>query len=60
MKPPPPEKVPSVGSSTPKEPKSPWMPFSMLFQAVSAKVAPHDMNTLSAFYESFRVCNFLT
>ncbi|XP_076956433.1 inactive poly [ADP-ribose] polymerase RCD1-like isoform X2 [Bidens hawaiensis] len=48
------EKVPSVGSRTPKEPKSPWMPFSMLFQAVSAKVAPNDMTLLHIFYESFR------
>lgn len=51
---PPQEKVPSVGSSTPKEPKSPWMPFTMLFEAVSAKVAPHDMKSLQIYYESFR------
>ncbi|KAJ0714981.1 putative WWE domain, poly(ADP-ribose) polymerase, catalytic domain, RST domain-containing protein [Helianthus annuus] len=48
------EKVQSAGSSTPKEPKSPWMPFSMLFEAVSAKVAPNDMKLLHIFYESFR------
>ncbi|KAI3687624.1 hypothetical protein L1987_81324 [Smallanthus sonchifolius] len=47
-------KLPSVGSSAPKEPKSPWMPFSMLFEAVSAKVAPNDMKLLHIFYESFR------
>lgn len=51
---PPSEKVPSVGSSTPKDPKSPWMPFSMLFEAISAKVAPNDMKLLHNFYESFR------
>ncbi|MTV28378.1 hypothetical protein FTX61_23755, partial [Nitriliruptoraceae bacterium ZYF776] len=49
-----PEKVPSIGSSTPKEPKSPWMPFSMLFEAVSSKVAPNDMRLLHNFYDSFR------
>ncbi|KAL8255976.1 hypothetical protein R6Q59_031043, partial [Mikania micrantha] len=48
------EKVPSVGSSTPKEPKSPWMPFSMLFEAISTKVAPTDLKLLHAFYEFFR------
>ncbi|KAI7744831.1 hypothetical protein M8C21_018223 [Ambrosia artemisiifolia] len=48
------EKVQSVGSSTPKEPKSPWMPFAMLFEAISAKVAPNDMKLLHIFYESFR------
>ncbi|KAI7729033.1 hypothetical protein M8C21_021856 [Ambrosia artemisiifolia] len=48
------EKVPSVGSSTPKEPKSPWMPFCMLFEAISPKVAPNDMRVLHIFYEAFR------
>ncbi|KAL8216761.1 hypothetical protein R6Q57_023598 [Mikania cordata] len=48
------EKVSSVGSSTPKEPKSPWMPFSMLFEAVSTKVAPDDMKLVHIFYQSFR------
>ncbi|MFS7914557.1 putative poly(ADP-ribose) polymerase, catalytic domain, RST domain-containing protein [Helianthus anomalus] len=51
------EKVPSVGSSRPKEPKSPWMPFSMLFEAISPKVAPNDMRLLQIFYESFRAKN---
>ncbi|KAM0003877.1 putative WWE domain, poly(ADP-ribose) polymerase, catalytic domain, RST domain-containing protein [Helianthus debilis subsp. tardiflorus] len=51
------DKVPSVGSSTPKEPKSPWMPFSMLFEAISPKVAPNDMRLLQIFYESFRAKN---
>ncbi|GJS09268.1 inactive poly [ADP-ribose] polymerase RCD1-like isoform X1 [Tanacetum coccineum] len=48
------EKVPSVGLSAPREPKSPWMSFSKLFEAVSDKVAPNDMRLLHAFYESFR------
>ncbi|XP_071701463.1 inactive poly [ADP-ribose] polymerase RCD1-like [Rutidosis leptorrhynchoides] len=53
------EAVPSHGSSTPKEPKSPWMPFSMLFEAVSSKVAPHDMKLLHSYYESFRAKKML-
>jgi len=48
------EKVPSVGSSTLKEHKLPWMPFSMLFEAITPKVAPNDMRSLHIFYESFR------
>lgn len=48
------EKGPSVGSSTLREPKSPWMSFSKLFEAVSDKVAPNDMRLLHVFYESFR------
>lgn len=48
------EKVPSVGLSTPREPKSPWMSFSKLFEAVSDKVAPNDMRLIHVFYESFR------
>ncbi|KAK9072871.1 hypothetical protein SSX86_009306 [Deinandra increscens subsp. villosa] len=48
------EKLPNVGSSTPKEPESPRMPLSMLFEAISAKVAPNDMKSLRIFYESFR------
>ncbi|XP_052620490.1 inactive poly [ADP-ribose] polymerase RCD1-like isoform X2 [Lactuca sativa] len=53
---PPQEKVPipSVGSSTAKDPKSPWMPFSMLFEAVSAKVEPDHMRLVHILYESFR------
>ncbi|KAK1408350.1 hypothetical protein QVD17_40060 [Tagetes erecta] len=54
MNPPSHEKVPSVGSSKPKEPKSPWMPFSMLFEAISSKVSPSDMKLVHVFYESFR------
>ncbi|XP_071726431.1 inactive poly [ADP-ribose] polymerase RCD1-like isoform X2 [Rutidosis leptorrhynchoides] len=51
---------PSVGSSTPKGPKSPFnMPFSMLFEAVSSKVAPNDMKLLRTFYESFRAKKIL-
>ncbi|KAI3522635.1 hypothetical protein L1887_00572 [Cichorium endivia] len=51
---PPQQKVPSVGSNAPKDPKSPWMPFSMLFESISDKVAPSDMKSVYIYYESFR------
>ena len=50
------EKVPSVGSSTSRAPKSPWMPFSKLFEALSDKVAPNDMKLVHILYEPLRVC----
>lgn len=50
------ENVPSVGSSTCVAPKSPWMPFSKLFEALSDKVSPDDMKLVHIFYESLRVC----
>ncbi|XP_071710787.1 uncharacterized protein [Rutidosis leptorrhynchoides] len=51
---------PSVGSSIAKRPKSAYnMPFSMLFEAVSNKVAPNDMKLLRTFYESFRANKML-
>ncbi|XP_076941605.1 inactive poly [ADP-ribose] polymerase RCD1-like isoform X1 [Bidens hawaiensis] len=46
--------VPSVGSSTSMAPKSPWMPFSKLFEARSDKVSPDDMKLVHIFYESLR------
>ncbi|KAM0026779.1 putative WWE domain, poly(ADP-ribose) polymerase, catalytic domain, RST domain-containing protein [Helianthus debilis subsp. tardiflorus] len=49
------EKVPCVGSSTSKAPKSPWMPFSKLFEAISDKVAPDDMKLVHILYESLKV-----
>ncbi|KAL8208383.1 hypothetical protein R6Q57_007795 [Mikania cordata] len=48
------EKVSSVGLSTSKAPKSPWMPFSMLFEAISNKVAPDDMKLVHILYESLK------
>ncbi|GJV53260.1 reverse transcriptase domain-containing protein [Tanacetum coccineum] len=48
------EKVPSVGSSAPRDPNSPWMSFSELIEAVYDKVAPNDMRLIHVFYESFR------
>lgn len=51
---PPQQKVPSVGSNAPKDPKSPWMPFSMLFESISDKVAPENMESVHKYYELFR------
>ncbi|KAD5317346.1 hypothetical protein E3N88_17292 [Mikania micrantha] len=48
------EKVSTVGLSTSKAPKSPWMPFSMLFEAISNKVAPDDMKLVHILYESLK------
>lgn len=41
-----------------KTPTSPWMPFSMLFAAISTKVPSQDMDLISTQYEQFKVCNF--
>ncbi|XP_035842578.1 inactive poly [ADP-ribose] polymerase RCD1 isoform X3 [Helianthus annuus] len=48
------EKVPSVGSSACRAPKSPWMPFSKLFEAISDKVSPDDMKLVHILYESLK------
>lgn len=46
----------SCMSNKSKFPKSPWMPFSMLFAAISTKISPHDMNLVSIHYDEFKVC----
>ncbi|KAE8716240.1 WWE protein-protein interaction domain protein family, putative isoform 6 [Hibiscus syriacus] len=48
------ENNPCLGSSTSKTPKSPWMPFPMLFAAVSNKIPRTDMEQVSDHYEQFR------
>ncbi|KAE8661892.1 WWE protein-protein interaction domain protein family, putative isoform 6 [Hibiscus syriacus] len=45
---------PSLGSSTSKTPKSPWMPFPMLFAAISNKIPRTDMDEVTKNYELFR------
>ena len=45
----------NIGSHLPKSPKSPWMPFPMLFAAISNKVPSSKMNLVSNNYELFRV-----
>ncbi|XP_021297850.1 inactive poly [ADP-ribose] polymerase RCD1-like isoform X2 [Herrania umbratica] len=44
----------SLGSNTSKTPKSPWMPFPMLFAAISTKIRRVDMDQVTNHYELFR------
>ncbi|KAA8533906.1 hypothetical protein F0562_031423 [Nyssa sinensis] len=46
-------KSPSIGLITAKTPKSPWMPFTLLFEAISHQVAPKDMNLVNIYYDLF-------
>ncbi|KAL4347172.1 hypothetical protein GQ457_17G019920 [Hibiscus cannabinus] len=48
------ENNPSLGSSTSKTPKSPWMPFPMLFAAISNKIPRTDMELVTNHYDRFR------
>ncbi|CAK9146044.1 unnamed protein product [Ilex paraguariensis] len=48
------EKAVSLGSSFMRTPKSPWLPFPLLFAAISNKVPPKDLNLVNADYELFR------
>ncbi|MBA0863164.1 hypothetical protein Goshw_017546 [Gossypium schwendimanii] len=48
------ENDPSLGSNTSKTPKSPWMPFPMLFAAISNKIPRLDMDQVTNHYELFR------
>ena len=43
----------------PRAPSSPWMPFSMLFAAISTKVPRSDMDLVIRYYEEFKVVNVL-
>lgn len=45
----------NVGPNPVRAPKSPWMPFSMLFAAISSKVPEKDMNLVHSNYELFKV-----
>uniref|UniRef100_A0A0D9W1K1 PARP n=1 Tax=Leersia perrieri TaxID=77586 RepID=A0A0D9W1K1_9ORYZ len=38
----------------PRSPSSPWMPFSMLFAAISTKVPRSDMDLVHKYYEEFK------
>lgn len=40
---------------TSKTPKSPWMHFAVLFEAISGKTIPKAMNMVLTQYELFRV-----
>ncbi|XP_059640105.1 inactive poly [ADP-ribose] polymerase RCD1-like isoform X2 [Cornus florida] len=46
------EKVANLDCSR-KTPKSPWMPFPMLFAAISKKVPAKDMERINTYYELF-------
>ncbi|XP_023005337.1 inactive poly [ADP-ribose] polymerase RCD1-like isoform X1 [Cucurbita maxima] len=48
------ERAASVASNSMKTPKSPWMPFSMLFAAICNKVSSKDMERINMQYEQFR------
>uniref|UniRef100_A0A5B6ZDF7 Putative inactive poly(ADP-ribose) polymerase RCD1-like n=1 Tax=Davidia involucrata TaxID=16924 RepID=A0A5B6ZDF7_DAVIN len=48
------EKIANQGSSSTRTPKSPWMPFPMLFAAISNKVPPKVMKLIDINYELFR------
>ncbi|XAR54773.1 hypothetical protein NMG60_11030063 [Bertholletia excelsa] len=47
------EKVAGFGSNT-RTPKSPWLPFPVLFKAISNKVHPDDMKQVESNYDLFR------
>ncbi|XP_020203067.1 inactive poly [ADP-ribose] polymerase RCD1 [Cajanus cajan] len=47
-------KAPSMVASTPKIPKSPWMPFPVLFAAIRNQVPPKDMIRIKGHYDQFR------
>ncbi|KAF8708826.1 hypothetical protein HU200_030216 [Digitaria exilis] len=47
------QEAPKLGR-LPRAPSSPWMPFSMLFAAISTKVPRSDMDTVIRYYEEFK------
>uniref|UniRef100_A0A2P2LM52 RST domain-containing protein n=1 Tax=Rhizophora mucronata TaxID=61149 RepID=A0A2P2LM52_RHIMU len=49
-------KAPTLSPSSTKTPRSPWMPFPMLFAAISNKVPRKDMALVTYHYGLFRVC----
>lgn len=46
-----------MATSLPKAPTSPWMPFPVLFAAITNKVPAKDMELIKVHYLHFRVCN---
>uniref|UniRef100_A0ACD5WGG6 Uncharacterized protein n=1 Tax=Avena sativa TaxID=4498 RepID=A0ACD5WGG6_AVESA len=49
------QQAPKFGRApSPRPPSSPWMPFSMLFAAISTKVPRSDMDILHEYYEEFK------
>ncbi|XP_037496681.1 inactive poly [ADP-ribose] polymerase RCD1 isoform X2 [Jatropha curcas] len=47
-------KASSLGSSNTRTPKSPWMPFPMLFAAISNKIPRKEMELVTTNYELFQ------
>ncbi|XP_068344961.1 inactive poly [ADP-ribose] polymerase RCD1-like isoform X2 [Pyrus communis] len=45
----------TTGSAPQRAPKSPWMPFPMLFSAIENKVPPEVMKQVNVHYDLFRV-----
>ncbi|XP_042473006.1 inactive poly [ADP-ribose] polymerase RCD1-like [Zingiber officinale] len=43
-----------VAGKVPRVPTSPWMPFSMLFAAISTKVPSEDMDLVHTHYDDFK------
>jgi hypothetical protein len=46
--------APMLGDSIEKAPSTPWMPFSMLFAAISTKVSRENMDVINKCYEEFK------
>nr|XP_027080744.1 inactive poly [ADP-ribose] polymerase RCD1-like isoform X1 [Coffea arabica]XP_027080745.1 inactive poly [ADP-ribose] polymerase RCD1-like isoform X1 [Coffea arabica]XP_027080746.1 inactive poly [ADP-ribose] polymerase RCD1-like isoform X1 [Coffea arabica] len=44
----------TIGLSSSKAPKSPWMRFAVLFEAISDKITPTEMHSVHTYYEMFR------
>ncbi|XP_010276820.1 PREDICTED: inactive poly [ADP-ribose] polymerase RCD1 [Nelumbo nucifera] len=47
-------KASALGPCVAKTPRSPWMPFPLLFEAISSKVPPKDMALVNKHYDQFR------
>lgn len=45
----------ATGSTSERTPKSPWMPFPMLFAAIENEVPRKDMEQINIHYDLFRV-----
>lgn len=47
--------APMLGGSMEKAPSTPWMPFSMLFAAISTKISHENMDMINNCYEEFKI-----
>lgn len=52
--------APMLGDKVERAPSTPWMPFSMLFAAISTKVSAENMDMVNSCYEEFKVVYFVT